>query len=180
MIHCAAEYKFLCSLYISAKQREKLKERAKSNFALEKAKAKKAAKLEKEKAKNEKQTARLEKEKMKNVKKIDSRKSSVADESSLSVKDLDLSINNQDVFSPVSHNTSPPQAVLIQPFNYTPKDIQKCLKNSMTEPLDQNLNKSLNPALNSSANWSQSSASGTNAHMTKNSETKGRRMREKR
>ena len=58
MIHCAAEYKFLCSLQISAKQREKLKERGKSNFVREKAKAKKAAKLEKEKAKNEKQTVR--------------------------------------------------------------------------------------------------------------------------
>ena len=115
----------------------------------------------------EREKAIAEKEKMKNVKKIDSRKSSVADESSLSVKDLDLSINNQDVFSPVSHNTSPPQAALIQPFNYTPKDIQKCLENSMTEPLDQSLNKSLNPALNSSANWSQSSGSGTNTHMTK-------------
>ncbi|XP_078329489.1 uncharacterized protein LOC111111223 isoform X2 [Crassostrea virginica] len=157
-----------------AKQREKLKEKAKLDFALEKAKAKEAAKLEKERAKNEKEKAKLEKEKakaekekLKNVKKSDSRKSSVADESSLSVKDLDLSIKSQDVFAPVNHKTSPPQAALIQPFNYTPKDNQKCLENSMTEPLDQSLNKSLNPALNSSANWSQSSGSGTNTHMTK-------------
>ena len=62
---------------------------------------------------------------------------------------------------------SDPPAALIQPFNYTPKDKQKSLENSVTAPLDQILNKSLNPALNSSANWSQSSGSGTNSHMTK-------------
>ena len=57
--------------------------------------------------------------------------------------------------------------ILIQSFNYTPKNNQMCLENSLTKPSGQSLNKSLNTAPNSSANWSQSSGSGTNAHMTK-------------
>ena len=80
MIHCAAEYKFLCPLYISAKQREKLKERAKSNFAWEKPKKKRLLNLKRRRPRMrnkrlEREKAIAEKEKMKNVKKIDSRKS---------------------------------------------------------------------------------------------------------
>lgn len=145
-----------------AKLKEKLKEKAKLDFAQEKAKAKEAARLEKERAKLEKEKAKAEKEKLKSSKKSDSRKSSVADDSILSVKDVDISVKSQDVFGSVSHKTTSPQSALIPPFNYTPKDSQKPLEDSMTEPADQSLNKSQNPGPNSSANWSPATA-----HMTK-------------
>ncbi|XP_052692702.1 adenomatous polyposis coli protein-like isoform X2 [Crassostrea angulata] len=145
-----------------AKLKEKLKEKAKLDFAQEKAKAKEAARLEKERAKLEKEKAKAEKEKLKSSKKSDSRKSSVADDSVLSVKDVDISVKSQDVFGSVSHKTTSPQSALIPPFNYTPKDSQKPLEDSMTEPADQSLNKSQNPGPNSSANWSPATA-----HMTK-------------
>ncbi|XP_061185422.1 adenomatous polyposis coli protein-like isoform X2 [Saccostrea echinata] len=162
------------------KEREKDKEREKKEkakqkekIALEKAKAKEAAKLEKEKAKNEKEKAKMEKEKakmekekakaekMKNNKKSDSRKSSVADESFIS-KDCDTS-KSQDVFSFVNHKASPPQAALVQPFNYTPKESEKHVNDSVvSETLDQSFSRPPNSAATTSG-----PPPGTNTHMTK-------------
>lgn len=146
-----------------AKQREKLKE----SIALEKAKAKEMAKLEKEKSKNDKEKAKLEKEKAKaekekirNSKKSDSRKSSVADESSVS-QDIDKNKKSQDVFGSVNHKASPPQAALVQPFNYTP---MKLSENSATETADQSFSKQQNPTTSSVVS---STPTGTNTPMTK-------------